>query len=116
MTEYKQVILVREDLKLTKGKMSAQASHASVEAVLKSHKDDIAKWRDQGMKKIILKVKDKDELFAYKQKAEDAGLVVALITDAGHTQLTPGTITCLGIGPDKADKIDKITGTLSLIS
>ncbi len=116
MTEYKQVILVREDLKLTKGKMSAQASHASVGATLKSHKDDIAKWQSQGMKKVILRVKDKEELYAYKQKAEDAGLIVALITDAGHTHLEPGTATCLGIGPDKAEKIDKVTGKLSLIS
>ena len=116
MTEYKQVILVREDLKLTRGKMSAQASHASVAAVLKSHKDDIKKWQDQGMKKVILKVKDKEELYAYKQKAEDAGLVAALITDAGHTHLEPGTTTCLGIGPDKAEKIDKVTGMLSLMS
>ena len=114
--EYKQVILVRKDLKLTKGKMSAQVSHASVGAVLKSHKDDIKKWQDQGMKKAVLKVKDKEELYQYKQKAEDAGLIVALITDAGHTHLAPGTATCLGIGPDKAEKIDKVTGTLSLIS
>ncbi|MEM3154323.1 MAG: peptidyl-tRNA hydrolase Pth2 [Candidatus Woesearchaeota archaeon] len=115
MAEYKQVILVRDDLKLAKGKMAAQASHASVGAVLKSHKDDIKKWQEQGMKKIILKVKDVQELNEYKKKAEDAGLVVALITDAGHTHLKPGTITCLGIGPDKEEKIDKITGKLSLI-
>jgi PTH2 family peptidyl-tRNA hydrolase len=116
MTDYKQVILVREDLKLTKGKMSAQASHASVGAVLKSHKDDIAKWQGQGMKKVVLRVADKEELYKYKQLAEDAGLVVALIIDAGHTHLAPGTPTCAGIGPDKAEKIDKVTGKLSLIS
>ncbi len=116
MTEYKQVILVREDLKLTKGKMSAQSSHASVAAVLKSHKDDIAKWQSQGMKKVILRVANKEELYKYKQLAEDAGLMVALITDAGHTHLEPGTPTCVGIGPDKAEKIDKVTGNLSLIS
>lgn len=116
MSEYKQVILVRQDLKLTKGKMSAQVSHASVEALLKSHKDDVIKWREQGMKKAVLKIADEKELLEYKRKAEDAGLVTALITDAGHTQLKPGTITCLGIGPDKAEKIDKITGQLKLIS
>lgn len=116
MTELKQVILVRQDLKLTKGKMSAQVSHASVEALLKSHKDDVTAWRSQGMKKVVLKVKDEKELIECKRKAEDAGLVVALITDAGHTHLIPGTITCLGIGPDKAEQIDKITGHLQLIS
>jgi len=116
MPEYKQVILVRDDLKLTKGKMAAQVSHASVEAVLKSHKDDAAVWREQGMKKVVLKVADLNELRALKQKAEDAGIVTALITDAGHTHLEPGTITCLGIGPDKAEKIDQVTGHLKLIN
>ena len=116
MAEYKQVILVRDDLKLTKGKMSAQVGHASVETVLKSDKDDVAAWRAQGMKKVILKVADIKELHAMKMKAQDAGLVTALITDAGHTQVEPGTVTCLGIGPDKAEKIDKVTGHLQLIS
>ena len=114
--DYKQVILVRTDLKLTPGKMSAQVSHASVGAALKSHKDDLKKWQHQGQKKVVLKVKDEAELFAYKNKAEDAGLVVVLITDAGHTHLKPGTTTCLGIGPDKEDKIDEVTGDLKLIS
>lgn len=113
---YKQVILVREDLKLTKGKMAAQVSHASVGAALKTHKDDLKKWMEDGQKKAVLKVKDIQELHAYKRKAEDAGLVVSLITDAGHTHLEPGTVTCLGIGPDKEEKIDKVTGELSLIS
>ncbi|MBN1644448.1 peptidyl-tRNA hydrolase [Candidatus Woesearchaeota archaeon] len=114
--EYKQVILVRKDLKLSKGKMSAQVAHASSEAVLKSHKDDITKWRNRGMKKAVLQVSSKEELFKYKQQAEDAGLIVSLITDAGRTELEPGTITCLGIGPDKEEKIDKITGELKLLS
>lgn len=114
--EYKQVILVRKDLKLTRGKMSAQVSHASVEATLKSHKDDIKKWRADGMKKSILAVDNRQQLIAFKQKAEDAGLVVALITDAGHTHLKPGTMTCLGIGPAKEEKIDEVTGELKLIS
>lgn len=115
-SELKQVIVVRDDLKLTKGKMAAQVSHASVGAVLKTHKDDLKKWQDIGMKKVVLKVPDLETLLKYKRKAEDAGLVVALITDAGHTHLDPGTITCLGIGPDRAEKIDKVTGDLKLIS
>lgn len=116
MSDYKQVILVRHDLKLSKGKMAAQASHASVEATVKSHKDDIAKWRDQGMKKTILRVEDMKELLKFKRDAEDAGLVIALITDAGKTHLEPGTTTCLAIGPDKEEKIDSVTGDLKLMS
>lgn len=114
--EYKQVILVRKDLKLSSGKMSAQCAHASTEAVLKSHKDDISKWRNDGMKKVILEVSSKEELFKCKQQAEDAGLIAALITDAGRTELEPGTVTCLAIGPDNEKRIDEITGELKLLS
>ena len=110
----KQVILVRQDLKLPKGKMSAQVAHASTESVLRSHKDDISKWRTEGMKKVVLRVKDQKELIKYKNLAEDNGLVNALITDAGRTVVEPGTMTCLGIGPDKEEKIDKVTGNLKM--
>lgn len=113
--KYKQVILVRQDLKLPKGKMAVQVSHASIGSLLKSHKDDIEKWKKQGMKKIVLKVKDLNELLEYKKQAEDSGLVVSLVEDAGHTVLKPGTISCLGIGPDKEEKIDKITGKLKMM-
>ena len=112
---YKQVILVRDDLKLPKGKMSAQSSHASVDTILKSDKKIIDLWKKEGGKKIVLKVKDEQELFKYKEMAEDIGLKTALITDAGHTVLEPGTITCLGIGPDLEEKIDKVSGKLKMM-
>ncbi len=112
---YKQVILVRQDLKMPKGKLAAQVAHASVEGLLKSHKDDITKWRAEGMKKIVLKVSDKKELFQYKLKAEKAGLESAIIQDAGLTVFEKPTITCLVIGPDKEEKIDKITGKLKIL-
>ncbi|HLC96453.1 MAG TPA: peptidyl-tRNA hydrolase Pth2 [Candidatus Nanoarchaeia archaeon] len=111
----KQVILVRHDLKLPKGKMAAQVAHASVGAMIKSHKDDVSRWHSEGQKKIVLKVEDEEELLRYKQHAEDAGLVTSLITDAGHTVVEPGTVTCLGIGPDKEEKIDKVTGKLKMV-
>ena len=113
--DYKQVILVREDLKLPKGKMAAQVSHASVDATLKSDKKIVGLWRQSGAGKIVLKAKDEKELFKYKQIAEDSGLKTALIKDAGHTVVEPGTITCLGIGPDSTEKIDRITGKLKMM-
>ena len=112
---YKQVILVREDLNLPKGKLAAQSSHASVDATLKSDKKIVEMWKKEGAKKVVLKVKDEKELFKYKQMAEDFGLKTALITDAGHTVLEPGTITCLGIGPDLEEKIDKVSGKLKMM-
>jgi len=113
---YKQVILVREDLKLPKGKMSAQVAHAAVEAVLRSDKAKVKAWRDEGMMKIVLKVKDQKELFKYKQNAEAHMLTVAVITDAGHTVVEPGTITCMAIGPDSEEVIDKVSSELKLMS
>ena len=116
MKEYKQVILIRKDLKLSKGKMAAQAAHASTDSLIKSHKDDIHAWKDQGMKKVSLSVEDEKELLKLRQDAEDAGLIVSIIADAGRTELAPGTVTAVGIGPDDENKIDRVTGHLKLIS
>src|SRR3989338_4043313 len=111
----KQIILVRNDLKLPKGKLAAQVAHASLEAALKTDRRKMDSWRADGGKKIVLKVADEKELFKYKQLCEDEALKTALITDAGHTVLEPGTITCLGIGPDEEEKIDKVTGRLKMV-
>ncbi len=113
--EYKQAILIRTDLKMKKGKIASQASHASVEAVLKSDPFSVKHWRNQGMKKIVLKVASKSELFKYKQKAEDSNLITAVIQDAGKTQINSGTYTALAIGPDKEEKIDEIISDLKLL-
>lgn len=112
---FKQVILIRHDLQLPKGKLAAQAAHASVEATLKSSHKKVSAWRKEGMAKIVLKVKDEKELLSYLQKAKDEGLITALITDAGRTVVAPGTKTCAAIGPDEEEKIDAITGKLPLL-
>lgn len=113
--QYKQVILARDDLKLPKGKLAAQCSHASVDAVIRSDRKMVELWKKEGAKKVVLKVRDEKELLKYRQLAEDAGLKTALITDAGHTVLEPGTVTCLGIGPDEEEKIDRISGKLRMM-
>lgn len=112
MSELKQVILVRTDIKMSKGKAAAQVAHAAVEAALNANKKLLSNWRSSGMKKITLKVESEAELFEYKEKAQNADLTVAIIRDAGHTELTPGTYTCLAIGPGPEVQIDKITGNL----
>lgn len=111
----KQVIAVRQDLKLPKGKMAAQCAHAAVEAVLKSDKSKVKEWRNEGMMKIVVKVADEKELLKYMQQAKDDGLVTALITDAGRTVVEPGTKTCFCIGPDEEDKIDNVTSKLKIV-
>lgn len=111
----KQVILVRNDLHMKKGKMAAQVAHASVDAALKSDKKILQEWIQEGMKKVVLRVDSLKELLDYKRKAEDAGFVTGLITDSGKTFFNRPETTCLGIGPDKEDKIDKVTGNLKLM-
>jgi peptidyl-tRNA hydrolase, PTH2 family len=111
----KQVILIRQDLKLPKGKACAQVAHASVEAVLKADSSVVSSWRGEGMAKIVLKVKDEKELIKYFQIAKDEGLPVSLITDAGRTVIAPGTKTCAGIGPAEDEEIDSITDELKLL-
>lgn len=111
----KQVILVRDDLKLPKGKMAVQVAHASVNAALISPKEKVRDWQDIGAKKIVLKVADLKELQKYFRYVKEAGFVAVMITDAGLTTVPPGTTTCLGIGPDDDERIDKITGNLKMM-
>ena len=112
---YKQVILIRQDLKLPKGKACAQSAHASVDAVLKADSSLVKKWRSEGMAKIVLKVANEKELISFFQKAKDGGIACSLITDAGKTVVEPGTKTCVGIGPDEEEIIDSLTKDLKLL-
>ena len=111
----KQVIIIRNDLKLPKGKMAAQAAHAAVEAAFKSDSSNIKEWRQHGQAKIVLKVESKEDLYKINQNAKDQGLTTALITDAGKTVIAPGTVTCMAIGPHDEAEIDSVTGDLKLI-
>ncbi|MCB9362701.1 peptidyl-tRNA hydrolase [Candidatus Woesearchaeota archaeon] len=116
--DLKQVIVVRQDLKLPKGKLAAQVAHASAECALLSSKHEpekLREWRQFGAKKIVLKVPGEKELLQFFQRAKDEGLVTYLISDAGKTVIAPGTKTCFGIGPDEEEKIDRVTGDLQMM-
>lgn len=115
---YKQVIVVRTDIKMSKGKMAAQAGHAAVSAseyARKNRPEWWTPWIMEGQCKISVKVKSEQEILELERKARNAGLPVALIVDRGLTEIPPNTITCLGIGPAPANKMDVITGKLSLL-
>ncbi len=113
--EYKQVIVVRDDLKLSRGKLAVQVAHASLLAYEKGEKKVLREWKREGQKKIVVKVRDLRELMDIASSAERMGLPVAVVRDAGLTEIPPGTITAVGIGPEKGEKIDKITGNLALL-
>ncbi len=110
----KQVIVVRTDLKMGKGKIAAQCAHASIEAMLKSDKGDVAEWRASGMKKIVLKISSKKELLELFEKMKKK-FPTALIKDAGLTQIESGEATCIGIGPAEEKEIDEFVGHLKLL-
>jgi len=105
--------VVRTDLKLSMGKTAAQVSHASVSAMLKSKLRD--SWLRGGQKKVVLKCRDQEELLEIYENARNMGLPTALIKDMGLTEIPPGTITCIGIGPEKEEVLDRVTGHLKML-
>jgi PTH2 family peptidyl-tRNA hydrolase len=113
----KQIIVLRKDLSMDVGKLISQACHACLEASEAAKKKDHAiwkAWKYQGAKKIVVKVFSLSELLELQNQAKRLGVPHALIVDRGLTQLPPNTPTALGIGPWKAETIDKITGELKL--
>lgn len=112
----KQVIVVRKDLKMRRGKECAQVAHASMKATLENlnHKD-VKEWLKGAFAKIVVRVDSEEELLEIYQKALNANLVCSLIQDAGRTEFhgVP-TYTTVAIGPAKDDRIDQITGHLKL--
>jgi PTH2 family peptidyl-tRNA hydrolase len=111
---YKQVIVIRSDLKLSKGKLASQAAHASISAYKRAKPDAKKRWENEGQKKVVLMAKNIEELKKIKAKCDELKIPNILITDAGLTEVEPGTTTALGIGPDDEKKIDKITGSIAL--
>jgi PTH2 family peptidyl-tRNA hydrolase len=127
MLEHKQTIVLRKDLNMRKGKMVAQGAHASMRAILQLGRQEngsyiiplderVEPWLSGRFKKICVSVNSEAELLALYEKALAAGLIAALIRDAGLTEFggVP-TYTALAVGPDRADRVDEITGGLPLL-
>ena len=110
----KQAIVARRDLGMGTGKLAAQVAHASLSAYEKADRRAVSEWKRGGQKKVVLRADDERTLFELKETAEAAGIPAAIVRDAGHTQLDPGTVTTLAIGPAGDDAVDAVTGDLSL--
>ncbi|MHA2218452.1 MAG: aminoacyl-tRNA hydrolase [Candidatus Hodarchaeales archaeon] len=135
----KQVIVIRKDLNMRTGKLAAQVAHASMAVLLDKmerspvihdvqgligvrytlnlrDKSPIYQWLNDSFVKIVVYVNSLEDLLVLRDNAESIKIPTALITDAGRTEFHgKPTVTALAIGPDKAEKIDKVTGDLPLL-
>lgn len=125
----KQVIVMRKDLNMRKGKMVAQGAHASLRVILQAGVPDeaqqtftvamsepMAAWLTGRFTKVCVSVDSEAALDAIVERARTAGVPVALITDAGQTEFHGiSTKTCCAVGPAWAADVDAITGALSLL-
>jgi PTH2 family peptidyl-tRNA hydrolase len=110
----KQAIVARTDLGMGTGKLAAQVAHASLSAYESAGSSTQGDWKSGGQKKVVLKGSGESELQRLADEARREGLPYALLRDAGHTQLDPGTLTALAVGPGEENVVDKVTGDLSL--
>ena len=115
LIKMKQVMIVRTDLKMRKGKIAAQCCHGAIGAYKKSPADKIRKWENEAYAKVVLKVQTKEELIELKKLADDNGISNYLVVDAGRTQIPTSSSTVLALGPDEDEILDKITGDLKLL-
>jgi peptidyl-tRNA hydrolase, PTH2 family len=116
--EYKQALIVRLDLKIGRGKIAVQCSHAAVSAAEEAriHFPQWWKaWLEEGQRKIALKVPHLEVLLRLENTARRNRLPVYLVRDRGLTQVPPDTVTCVGIGPAPSNLVDNLTGDLSLL-
>ena len=113
----KLVLVINNDLKMGKGKIAAQAGHASVTATLRAGEYRPAildSWLKSGQKKICLK-SSYNEVIELESKAKASGIQTTIITDAGKTQIPSGSLTVIAFGPDNEDKLHDLTGHLKLL-
>lgn len=119
--DIKQVIVIRKDLKMRRGKEIAQGAHASSMFLLAPAKEGIGltgvqhAWIKTGFKKVVVTVNSEKELLDLYQQAKDKCLTVHIILDEGRTEFNNvPTYTALAIGPNYSEDIDKLTGNLKL--
>lgn len=116
--DWKMVLLLRGELRLTAGKAAVQAAHAAVMLVRQAEKRDpgaLEAWLQQGQRKIALVVPTLSELETLERSARTRGIPALWVEDAGFTEVPPGTRTCLGLGPAPDSELDPLTGQLALL-
>lgn len=130
--ETKQVIVIRKDLHMRRGKEIAQGAHAAMMWLVKRlhpyfpGRPDLGgmlggfnaaelAWLEERFTKVTCQVDNLDELEAVARKAEEAGVMCYVVQDAGFTEFGDvPTVTALAVGPDTVENVDKVTRDLRL--
>jgi len=139
MSEVKQVIVIRKDLNMRKGKIAAQVAHAAMKVFFDrmifteqlSHNatkkievakigpitPEMKKWMVGAFTKVVVSVNSEEEIYDLAKRATDLDILLhAVIIDSGFTEFHGNkTTTCIALGPDKSKKIDELTRDLPLI-
>lgn len=117
LEEMKQILVIRKDLNMRKGKIAAQAAHASLKATLENLDDPrVKEWLSESFTKIAVSVDSEEEMRYIEELAKKAGLIVVDIVDNGKTEFNGvPTLTTLAIGPDTHENLFPITGNLKLL-
>lgn len=116
--ECKMILVVRTDLKITKGKMAAQCAHAAVacyESLSRSNPALLQRWKSTGQAKVVVQVPDEEQLELLQGIAISLDITARIIHDAGRTQIAAGSATVLGLGPAPKSILDQVTGHLKLL-
>lgn len=124
----KQVIVVRKDLNMRKGKIAAQVAHASMKFLFDNNESirgdelyvklnqDEAMWATGSFTKVVCGIESEDALKSLIMKAEMGGIECHPIIDAGRTEFGgQPTLTCAAFGPASESELNEITGKLKLI-
>ena len=115
MDELAIYLLVRKDLKMQTGKIAAQCGHAVEHLALQTPKRIIQEYHNSGHLKVVLQVRDLDELYFIESECVRNRIQTFMVTDAGHTQVAAGTKTVLGIGPVRKKNAPNAVAALKLL-
>jgi peptidyl-tRNA hydrolase len=118
---YKMAFVVADYLGISRGKVAAQVGHGCVDMSLRMIREPVLaekvhSWYSDGQVKIVLAARDERELMEAGARASDAGLYNGVVEDLGYNEVSAGSRTCVWIGPDKRERIDKVTGKLKLLA
>jgi PTH2 family peptidyl-tRNA hydrolase len=115
-------VCVRKDIGMTPGKIASQVAHACLQLATNldsnpGRKSKVKEWQaDSNEKIVVLECNSLEDMSLIQAKASELGVPTAIIADAGRTEISPGTVTCIAVGPSNEEIIDKITGQLKLYS